>query len=515
FCSAVDKKLAEKASRLLEKLVCLCQQPKMQLKNSPPYLLELVPETYQHFHLVLGNYELRSEALWENEYFRVYVENLYSKVKQTTRLFKTAAIYWKENVRENMRNLTKLSLIFSHMLAEVKALFPRGVYEGATYRVTKVEAADFWNRAFGNESIVRWDVFSKQLKMIHSFDVGLEAMALKSTIDLTCNDHISVFEFDIFTRLFQPWKTLLKNWNMLAVTHPGYTAFLTYDEVKERLQMYSKKPGSYIFRLSCTRMGQWAIGYVTADGSILQTIPHSKPLFLALIEGFKEGFYLYPDGRNINPDLTSLVEPSRQDHIMVSQEQYELYCEMGSTFQLCKICTENDKDVKIEPCGHLMCSLCLTSWLESDGHTCPFCRCEIKGTETIVVDPFDPTNESSTISKTAQTSSAAIQPPASMLPLVPPRLDLNQYRNTGLAQASSPNTSPKVKQMELVHLTPLYPEAVGSNPSTVSQTSSEYDNREERPSNEDSGVRHSQVNSDSSHPVQSPPANPARRSTGH
>lgn len=44
------------------------------------------------------------------------------------------------------------------------------------------------------------------------------------------------------------------------------------------------------------------------------------------------------------------------------QEQYELYCEMGSTFQLCKICAENDKDVKIEPCGHLMCTSCLTAW---------------------------------------------------------------------------------------------------------------------------------------------------------
>lgn len=44
------------------------------------------------------------------------------------------------------------------------------------------------------------------------------------------------------------------------------------------------------------------------------------------------------------------------------QEQYELYCEMGSTFQLCKICAENDKDVKIEPCRHLMCTSCLTAW---------------------------------------------------------------------------------------------------------------------------------------------------------
>ncbi|VEN44883.1 unnamed protein product [Callosobruchus maculatus] len=67
---------------------------------------------------------------------------------------------------------------------------------------------------------------------------------------------------------------------------------------------------------------------------------------------------------------------------------------MGSTFQLCKICAENDKDVRIEPCGHLLCTPCLTAWQagsEGQGSQgCPFCRAEIKGTEQIVVDPFDP-----------------------------------------------------------------------------------------------------------------------------
>lgn len=135
-----------------------------------------------------------------------------------------------------------------------------------------------------------------------------------------------------------------------------------------------------MFRLSCTRLGQWAIGYVTADGEILQTIPQNKSLCQALLDGYRyvcvfannfhiliemrnktislmclnlsclslmkiivtnattsifafvcyrEGFYLYPDGRQHNPDLSFAVQSPSEDHITVTQEQYELYCEMG------------------------------------------------------------------------------------------------------------------------------------------------------------------------------------------
>lgn len=88
-----------------------------------------------------------------------------------------------------------------------------------------------------------WKHFRQTLQTVHHISSGLEAMALKSTIDLTCNDHISVFEYDVFTRLFQPWSHLLQNWNLLAVTHPGYCAFMTYDEVKARLCKHLEKPG--------------------------------------------------------------------------------------------------------------------------------------------------------------------------------------------------------------------------------------------------------------------------------
>ncbi|XP_066534233.1 E3 ubiquitin-protein ligase CBL isoform X2 [Hoplias malabaricus] len=484
---AVDKKTVEKCWKFMDKVVRLCQNPKLALKNSPPYILDLLPDTYQHLRTILSRYEGKMETLGDNEYFRVFMENLTKKTKQTISLFKEGKERMYEENSQPRRNLTKLSLIFSHMLAELKAIFPNGLFQGDNFRITKADAAEFWRRSFGDKTIVQWKLFRQALHEFHQISSGLEAMALKSTIDLTCNDYISVFEFDIFTRLFQPWSSLLRNWNSLAVTHPGYMAFLTYDEVKARLQKFIHKPGSYIFRLSCTRLGQWAIGYVTADGNILQTIPHNKPLFQALIDGFREGFYLFPDGRAQNPDLTGLCEPSPQDHIKVTQEQYELYCEMGSTFQLCKICAENDKDVKIEPCGHLMCTSCLTAWQESEGQGCPFCRCEIKGTEPIVVDPFDPKDNSGgsyggcrgmfgaegapspsyddddddrledphlmmsklACNKVERPPSPLSMAPQSSLPPVPPRLDLLQHRPPNPPGASSPGATSKDKPLPL------------------------------------------------------------------
>ncbi|KAG7483528.1 hypothetical protein MATL_G00039390 [Megalops atlanticus] len=470
----VDKKTVEKCWKLMDKVVRLCQNPKLALKNSPPYILDLLPDTYQHLRTILSRYEGKMETLGENEYFRVFMENLTKKTKQTISLFKEGRERMYEENTQPRRNLTKLSLIFSHMLAELKAIFPNGLFQGDNFRITKADAAEFWRRSFTDKTIVPWKMFRQALHEFHPISSGLEAMALKSTIDLTCNDYISVFEFDIFTRLFQPWSSLLRNWNSLAVTHPGYMAFLTYDEVKARLHKFIHKPGSYIFRLSCTRLGQWAIGYVTADGNILQTIPHNKPLFQALIDGFREGFYLFPDGRTQNPDLTGLCEPSPQDHIKVTQEQYELYCEMGSTFQLCKICAENDKDVKIEPCGHLMCTSCLTAWQESEGQGCPFCRCEIKGTEPIVVDPFNPKDTSATMTTTAcldphlmmsKLASAKIERPPSpvstapqaSLPPVPPRLDLLQQRPPNPPGASSPGATSKASSHHKDKPLPLPP----------------------------------------------------------
>ena len=62
-----------------------------------------------------------------------------------------------------------------------------------------------------------------------------------------------------------------------------------------------------------------------------------------------------------------------------------------STTPIFQICQENDKDVKLQPCAHLLCSECLFQWQEHDKSsslTCPFCRAQVKDYEHVEVDPF-------------------------------------------------------------------------------------------------------------------------------
>lgn len=104
--------------------------------------------------------------------------------------------------------------------------------------------------------------------------------------------------------------------------------------------------------------------------------------------------YIYPDGRDIKIDISSAIAVTSASRIQISKEQYDMYCDMGTSFQVCKICSENNKDRKLEPCGHLICSSCLENWQELQNvPSCPFCRCEIKTFEPIVISPFENKSE--------------------------------------------------------------------------------------------------------------------------
>uniref|UniRef100_A0A2K6G2I3 E3 ubiquitin-protein ligase CBL n=1 Tax=Propithecus coquereli TaxID=379532 RepID=A0A2K6G2I3_PROCO len=341
-----EPRALSRAVRLLQRLEEQCGDPRLAM--GPPSLRDLVPRTAQllrevaHARRVAGGGDPEGPG-GSGDFLVVYLANLEAKSRQVAALLPPRGQKGAndELFREGSRfrrQLAKLALIFSHMHAELGALFPRGKYCGHTYQLTKAPAHTFWREHCGARCVLPWAEFESLLCTCHPVEPGSTALALRSTIDLTCSGHVSIFD----PAPPQPWPTLLKNWQLLAVNHPGYMAFLTYDDVQARLQACKDKPGSY----------------------------------------------LYPDGKNHNPDLTELLQVEPHQRIHVSEEQLRLYWAMDSTFELCKICAERNKDVKIKPCGHLLCSHCLAAWQHEDSRTCPFCRCQIEGWEAVSICQF-------------------------------------------------------------------------------------------------------------------------------
>lgn len=147
---ATDKRTLDKTWKLMDKVVKLCQHQKMNLKNSPPFILDILPDTYQRLRLIYSKYEDKMYVLHTNEFFNIFIINLMRKCKQAIKLFKEGKEKMFDENSHYRRNLTKLSLVFSHMLSELKALFPNGVFGGDQFRITKSDAAEFWRLNFGN-----------------------------------------------------------------------------------------------------------------------------------------------------------------------------------------------------------------------------------------------------------------------------------------------------------------------------------------------------------------------------
>lgn len=85
----------------------------------------------------------------DNLYLRLFVSNLTLKCKQTIKLFKSERERIFEEGTSARRHLTKNSLIFSHMLSELKAEFPEAKFIGSRFRITKRQAEEFWLNSFG------------------------------------------------------------------------------------------------------------------------------------------------------------------------------------------------------------------------------------------------------------------------------------------------------------------------------------------------------------------------------
>lgn len=85
-----DLQLADKALKRLLKLHELCTNPRLCLRNSPPYLPDIVSETAQLLVQIWEPYRSPSRVARGDEakYLRVHVRNLLDKAEKAITLFK-------------------------------------------------------------------------------------------------------------------------------------------------------------------------------------------------------------------------------------------------------------------------------------------------------------------------------------------------------------------------------------------------------------------------------------------
>ena len=360
---------------------------KYGLSSRAPCLSDILANAYVMIELVFSSHDFATLSC--NAYFNNFVVFFELLCQKCINLFREAGNEMSNPRSAYRATLLKLTLIFNHHNNELNAMFTCGQWQ--TWSCIQLsEPREFWQQNFSHMSAVPANDFLRVFKQKFSFTCQEELTAFKKSLDLCEDSMISWWEFDVFSRLFQPWDRLLNTWNVIVVKHPGYHAWSTYEQVKEALRPHLDKPGSYVFRLSVTRPGQWAIGFVHSNGRVLQAIPEGKSLYQALIDGSNDASYIYPNGQAQNIDVRSFMNVAADDHITVSHEQNAIYAKVDSKFETCKICHTNDKNYRIEPCGHLLCSACFDDWSKHQrgNAVCPFCRGQIRNSSTVVVQPF-------------------------------------------------------------------------------------------------------------------------------
>ena len=228
----IEKKHFDKLLKLIDKLLKYCSDERMNLVNSPPYIIDILPDLRHQFQAIHALYAERLHVLNGIDYFCVLMKNCMEKLQALVDLFKSAGSKRMcDEASDERHRFVKHTLTFSHILAEMRSLFAAadGLYQGQLYRIAKKDADEFWRANFHERTIVNWREFELKLNRVHKISSASEADALRETIQLTKSRHVSIFEFDIFTRLFQPWNNLLNNWKFLVTEHPGKFNYIHFN----------------------------------------------------------------------------------------------------------------------------------------------------------------------------------------------------------------------------------------------------------------------------------------------
>ena len=107
FSNVYFKKLTERMDSIMK----TCQKIN-NLNNSPPYILDILPDIHSHMRLIINEHGSRFERLNENDYFQTFVANLTEKCKSLSKILRQAKNQLNSVNSAARRDLTRMSLIF-------------------------------------------------------------------------------------------------------------------------------------------------------------------------------------------------------------------------------------------------------------------------------------------------------------------------------------------------------------------------------------------------------------------
>ncbi|KAA3676875.1 uncharacterized protein DEA37_0010462 [Paragonimus westermani] len=134
---------------------------------------------------------------------------------------------------------------------------------------------------------VSWPTFIEAFSRSFHVTGRPEIEKLHDTIAFSSDLYVSIFGWDVFNRLFAPWNLLVSAWTKLVYEHPGYMAWMTFEDMRDFLLQYRRSPGTYAFRMSCRSIGFWSVAYVDSSGKVIQSVCRSQNFADFLEEGIK------------------------------------------------------------------------------------------------------------------------------------------------------------------------------------------------------------------------------------
>lgn len=140
----VDARSLPYLTKISQKIITFAKNPRLNLKNSPPFLQGIMLDDLDLLNAIFKKNSI--ESLKTNDYFTRFLECFIRHGKRTIRLFKESGTHMEEEGSKWRRELNKYTLVFSHILAELRAYFKEGVW--TDFRIAKIEAREFWEKSF-------------------------------------------------------------------------------------------------------------------------------------------------------------------------------------------------------------------------------------------------------------------------------------------------------------------------------------------------------------------------------